>query len=326
MLDKDQYNQEEYNDYYAQEVRGAEILGGREEGGNGKKIAFIVALLLLISALGYFGWKSMGSSPDPASSDANTKDTSQEAMQSVTNTKEDMSNIAESPKEESGDMPKGEKGSISQEEVIQKVREIASNKKMTQEEIATIVQNVMQKINQEKEKKVSRSDEGDTQGEHLTSQQQLRDTKLMESLSSLEADSLSAISDDVDKLPEVEKVKQASNSETPDTYNKVVLEGKKADSNDALSKLSSQMSSIVSQEEKAPKKEENSYAKSIKKEVKVRKKEMRYVIVRKGDTLGKIAKRVYGKASDYRKIFKANPDILRRPDRIYIGQKLRVPE
>jgi nucleoid-associated protein YgaU len=53
---------------------------------------------------------------------------------------------------------------------------------------------------------------------------------------------------------------------------------------------------------------------------------MRYVIVKKGDTLGKIAKRVYGNVMDYKKIYEANPDILRRPDRIYIGQKLRVPE
>ena len=53
---------------------------------------------------------------------------------------------------------------------------------------------------------------------------------------------------------------------------------------------------------------------------------MRYITVRKGDTLGKIAKRVYGNVMMYKKIYEANPDILRRADKIYIGQRLRVPE
>jgi hypothetical protein len=45
-----------------------------------------------------------------------------------------------------------------------------------------------------------------------------------------------------------------------------------------------------------------------------------------GDTLGGIAKRMYGKASLYMKIFEANRDILDNPDRIKVGQKLRIPE
>ena len=56
-----------------------------------------------------------------------------------------------------------------------------------------------------------------------------------------------------------------------------------------------------------------------------RKNEMRIIVVRRGDTLGKIAKRAYGNVMEYRKIYKANPDILKRPDRIYVGQKLRIP-
>jgi LysM repeat protein len=45
-----------------------------------------------------------------------------------------------------------------------------------------------------------------------------------------------------------------------------------------------------------------------------------------GDTLSGIAKKVYGKASLYMKIFEANRDILDNPDRIKVGQKLRIPE
>jgi nucleoid-associated protein YgaU len=49
-----------------------------------------------------------------------------------------------------------------------------------------------------------------------------------------------------------------------------------------------------------------------------------YEIVR-GDTLGAIAKRYYGKASKYMKIFEANKDIISDPDKIYPGQKIRIP-
>lgn len=45
-----------------------------------------------------------------------------------------------------------------------------------------------------------------------------------------------------------------------------------------------------------------------------------------GDTLGGIAKKYYGKAGMYMKIFEANRDILSNPDLIKPGQKLRIPE
>ncbi len=44
-----------------------------------------------------------------------------------------------------------------------------------------------------------------------------------------------------------------------------------------------------------------------------------------GDTLGGIAKRFYGNASKYTKIFEANRDILSDPNKIYPGQKIRIP-
>jgi len=45
-----------------------------------------------------------------------------------------------------------------------------------------------------------------------------------------------------------------------------------------------------------------------------------------GDTLSKIAKQFYGDASKYMKIFDANKDQLKDPDKIQIGQKLKIPE
>jgi nucleoid-associated protein YgaU len=45
-----------------------------------------------------------------------------------------------------------------------------------------------------------------------------------------------------------------------------------------------------------------------------------------GDTLGAIAQKYYGKATEYMKIFEANRDILENPDLIKVGQKLKIPE
>jgi nucleoid-associated protein YgaU len=44
-----------------------------------------------------------------------------------------------------------------------------------------------------------------------------------------------------------------------------------------------------------------------------------------GDTLSGIAKKYYGKAGLYMKIFEANKDQLDNPDLIKVGQKLRIP-
>jgi len=47
--------------------------------------------------------------------------------------------------------------------------------------------------------------------------------------------------------------------------------------------------------------------------------------VQKGDTLSKIAKQYYGDASLYMTIFEANKDLLKDPNKIFPGQKLRIP-
>ncbi len=45
-----------------------------------------------------------------------------------------------------------------------------------------------------------------------------------------------------------------------------------------------------------------------------------------GDSLSKIAKRVYGDAKQWRRIFEANRDQIENPDLIHPGQKLVIPE
>jgi nucleoid-associated protein YgaU len=50
-----------------------------------------------------------------------------------------------------------------------------------------------------------------------------------------------------------------------------------------------------------------------------------YTVV-SGDTLWKIAERVYGNGSHYAKIFEANREILEDPDRVMPGQRLVIPD
>lgn len=53
--------------------------------------------------------------------------------------------------------------------------------------------------------------------------------------------------------------------------------------------------------------------------------EAQYHDVVSGDTLSAIAKKYYGDAGKYPKIFEANKPMLSDPDKIYPGQKLRIP-
>ena len=53
--------------------------------------------------------------------------------------------------------------------------------------------------------------------------------------------------------------------------------------------------------------------------------EAQYYDVKSGDSLSKIAKHFYGDANQYNRIFEANKPMLKDPDEIYPGQKLRIP-
>ena len=45
-----------------------------------------------------------------------------------------------------------------------------------------------------------------------------------------------------------------------------------------------------------------------------------------GDSLSKIAKRVYGNANKWRVIYEANREVIRNPDLVYPGQVLSLPD
>src|SRR5690606_9044739 len=51
-----------------------------------------------------------------------------------------------------------------------------------------------------------------------------------------------------------------------------------------------------------------------------------YYTIEKGDTLSKIASRFYGDAQKYHQIFDANREVIQDPDKIYPGQKIRIPQ
>ena len=50
-----------------------------------------------------------------------------------------------------------------------------------------------------------------------------------------------------------------------------------------------------------------------------------YYTIQSGDNLSSIAKKFLGEASAYNKIFEANREVIKDPDKIYPGQKIRIP-
>ncbi len=50
-----------------------------------------------------------------------------------------------------------------------------------------------------------------------------------------------------------------------------------------------------------------------------------YYEIVSGDTLGGIAKRFYGNASKYTRIHEANKELIPDPNKIYPGQKIKIP-
>jgi len=53
--------------------------------------------------------------------------------------------------------------------------------------------------------------------------------------------------------------------------------------------------------------------------------EVEYYVIQSGDTLSALAKKYYGKAGDYPRIFAANREVIKDADKIYPGQKIRIP-
>lgn len=51
-----------------------------------------------------------------------------------------------------------------------------------------------------------------------------------------------------------------------------------------------------------------------------------FYVIQKGDTLWKIAEKAYGNGSKYMKIVEVNREVIKDADKIFPGQKIRIPK
>jgi len=336
MLNKDEYNQEEYNDYYRQETQGAELNGSNDDEGGGIGKLIWLLLLIILGVAGYFGYKMMEKSNSDDALDKSLQvsiDTLPQSVQNETETQKSNEPVEEEQTEVKEEtnlttiIPKVEvkkedlEKTTIQKEVSEKVQQAvasSSSSKMSPEKVATIVAAVMKQINQEKNSSIQ-----------LTPTVEKQDKDLMNKLSSTEVDSVSTDLENALENIDINENTHIDNSkEQIDVYNKVNVQNAKG--TDSLSQLSELITNeiedakVSSTTATTTSKEYKDYSRDIKKEVVFREKEMRIIVVRKGDTLGKIAKRAYGNVMNFKRIYKANPEIT-RPDRIYVGQKIRIP-
>jgi len=196
----------------------------------------------------------------------------------------------------------------------------SSGAKLTAEEMAKIAKMVAAELAKVQQQQQQTSNKNQAVQTEATSKE---DAALLQSLQAAETDTLKSQQVNTQALKD-EKVKSGSNNQAVDTFNKVVVENKQS-GNDELAALTQEIDTLLQTEEVTKKKESLAYKKQLMQEVESRKKGLRYIVVKPGDTLSSIAYRAYGKASAYVKIYEANPDLIKNPNRIYVGQKLKVP-
>ena len=257
------------------------------------KLLVILLLLILLVVLGVVAYKYLNS-------DANSQSISTTYLQPVTG------QVAVQP--------------TKQEQVTQAVgAQVAASGGVKKEDIALIVQSVLAQMKADKATK-----------QPLSSNQQVvnddnNDQELLSNLSSAQMDTLDEQNVNISNINNANYQQEIDNqnSKKVDNFNKVIIEKNAEVSQDDLSKLYNQLNTIMKKDKKKTK--TSKYTKMISKEVKTRENAMRIITVKSGDSLSKLAFKAYGETSMFYKIFEANPDIVKDPDKIYIGQRLRVP-
>ena len=308
MLNKDQYNEDVYNDVYAQAARGAEIKHSKTKRGK-SKLVLILLLLALIGTVGYFVWKNLNPIKE-------TTTTSIETTSVVEAKEESLEEALQKTLEASEKETVTTTETTSTADIVVNIASKTGDGKMSPTDIARIVQLVTQQMQAEKK----------IEDEKVLESTKVKDS-LEASLENVETDTLFYEKIVVDSIDGSQK-KEATIDTKTNTYNKIVL--KKSDTNnnltDELTQLSMEISNVIdSDNDDITDTTSSTYTSSLSQEANTRSKEMRYHIVKKGDTLAGIALKIYGSSKDYIKLYEANPDILRRADKIYIGQRLRIP-
>jgi LysM repeat protein len=191
------------------------------------------------------------------------------------------------------------------------------NKVYSQDEMQEIVQMMMDQMNE-----LNKST--DSEVTKLSTDKQENNSDYTNLISTLTEATIDDEEEELSKTKEADEQVEAKNSnERVDHYNKVVVDNSMY-SEDNLDALSKKIGSIVD-DMSAHQSSATTYTQNISKEVETRVDEMRVIVVKRGDTLSKIALRAYGRVSAYHKLVEANRDLIKNPNHIYIGQKLRVP-
>ncbi len=186
------------------------------------------------------------------------------------------------------------------------------------EDISMIVQAVMAQMNSASSK---------------TKDAQTDNKDFISSLVEAEVDRLDNVQNDTNlEMTKEEQSKEAGDNlseKDMQRFNKVVVTKKENTLElDALSRMSMLINDEIEKDfkEDFKKQKKTKYTQSIAKEIKTREKEMKFITVKSGDTLSKIALKAYGTVSAYKKIIKANPELIKNKRLIYPGQKLRIPQ
>jgi len=281
--------------------------GSSQKGGNfmGKLIQFLTVVILLgaIGLMGLFGYRYL------------QKNRAIEAAQNNTSPTRSL-------KQQPHIDPKTGQRMYTQEEMQQIVRMLMEQVKPQLTQPATQPQ---QTSDAKQLSKTETDGTGDVTAAQTVPEIANDADALLAELQKTEADEIEEVDLPVIKdlkTVETAKATEANKDAAVDHYNKVVVQDG-ANSYDDLAKLSDEIGTIVKEMDKKGK--SSDYTASIKKEVATRQSEMRVIIVKEGDSLSKIAKRAYGNAMAFDRILQANPELIKNPDRIYVGQRLRVP-
>jgi len=212
-------------------------------------------------------------------------------------------------------------GGVKKEEIALIVKSVLAQMNKEKEQKKIVAQNTIKEQEQEQPQTTATTDETTSSTEDNTNE----DAALLNDLSNADVDNVKEQDIDLSALDNVQTDQEVkSNNKKTDTFNKVIIEKKEVATQDDLTKLYAKLNQIMKKDKSKVK--SSNYVSNIKKETKVRSNAMRIITVRKGDTLSLIARRAYGDAMMYPKIFAANPDLIKNPNRIFPGQKLRVPK